>query len=302
MGTCSRSDEVETHPKWLCGACTEVEEPSLSSLMRLMSKESKEIIKTDPRFEGPLRALKHACDSKRISREEKMLLKEKLLSPLDDYDENILMKLSREEERCLRVEKNERLRSHLRRLDPKASSEPESDIDNLDDDPEVQKIKEMFNSAPPLCDRPTVMVNGKKYFLLPASMSMPSTALVQRLKNGKRCSNCADADELFPKHFSWKNCPHSTSRREETTYPLWHSPVESIANGGVSPKKQPLSPNANTTNETATINSLVPNAPNAAATATQCLLDMGFELADIKWALGITGGDLAAAITMILSK
>ena len=64
---------------------------------------------------------------------------------------------------------------------------------------------------------------------LPDDFPKLSKSLLQLL--GTRCTNCGDADPLFPSH-GWKNCPFFTPPHRSSLWPAHHSPIFSIAEGG----------------------------------------------------------------------
>ena len=60
------------------------------------------------------------------------------------------------------------------------------------------------------------------------------------LADAKKCTNCGNADDLFP-HHTWRNCPFYTPPHRASLWPAHQSPIKSIAAGGV-PSKPPPDP------------------------------------------------------------
>jgi hypothetical protein len=80
-----------------------------------------------------------------------------------------------------------------------------------------------------------VDLHGHAYYVLPAAMPHLSKRLSQALQQASRCTNCANGDKLFPLH-TWKNCPFYTTPHRVSLWPENHSPILSIAEGGLPPK------------------------------------------------------------------
>ena len=105
----------------------------------------------------------------------------------------------------------------------------------IDQNPVIQTIRQLLDAEPPLKQRQTVELHGSTYYVLPAAMPQLSKRLSQALQQVSRCSNCANGDKLFPLH-TWKNCPFYTTPHRVSLWPEHHSPIPSIAEGGMPPK------------------------------------------------------------------
>jgi len=109
-----------------------------------------------------------------------------------------------------------------------------SDTDALDINatPEFLALCDIFAKAPPLKDRQTVVQYGQTYYDFPLSLPKFSVQFRQALDKQERCTNCANADVLFPPHI-WKQCPFVTNPyRKKPGWADWHVPIKSIADGG----------------------------------------------------------------------
>jgi len=95
--------------------------------------------------------------------------------------------------------------------------------------PEFQALRALFFREPPLVNRFTKELNGHTYYVLPDDFPRLSRPFCKLL--GTRCTNCGDADALFPSH-GWKNCPFFTPPHRTSLWPEHHSPIFSIAEGG----------------------------------------------------------------------
>ena len=102
---------------------------------------------------------------------------------------------------------------------------------NLEIISEFQALRSLFSRQPPLVDRVTQKLNGHTYYDLPSDFPRLSPSFRKLL--GQRCTNCGDADALFPSH-GWKQCPFFTPPHRTSLWPAHHSPIQSIANGGTS--------------------------------------------------------------------
>ena len=81
--------------------------------------------------------------------------------------------------------------------------------DALAKNPDFQAIQSLFLCEPPLKQRPTIALHGKTYYKLPAEMPKFSRSFRFSLETHSGCTNCANADILFP-HHTWKHCPFYT--------------------------------------------------------------------------------------------
>ena len=105
----------------------------------------------------------------------------------------------------------------------------------IDQNPDIQAIRQLLDAEPPLKQRQTVELHGNTYYVLPAAMPRLSKSTIQALKKASRCTNCANGDKLFPLH-TWNNCPFNTTPHRVSLWPEHHSPILSLAEGGKPPK------------------------------------------------------------------
>jgi hypothetical protein len=101
LGSCALSQEECRHPVGLFGAVSRQEKQI--NIQRLLSDASKEIADERIAAAPVLLAIKCAFDNGRITAAEKGSLKASLRSNLD-FEEEILVKLSRKEERQLMLD------------------------------------------------------------------------------------------------------------------------------------------------------------------------------------------------------
>ena len=98
----------------------------------------------------------------------------------------------------------------------------------FDQHPDIKSLYLFFASEPSLLQRPTQPLNGHQNYSLLVAMPRFSHQLKNALDAASRCTNCANADALFPLH-SWKRCPFHTPPHRATAWPAHHSPIPSIA-------------------------------------------------------------------------
>ena len=111
---------------------------------------------------------------------------------------------------------------------------------DLEQHPEMLVFRQCFRDEKPLSERPTLTLNKTTYYALPGDLPKPSRALYKALEKASRCTNCGNADGLFP-HHTWRHCPFYTPPHRSSLWPAHQSPIKSIAAGGV-PSKTPPDP------------------------------------------------------------
>ena len=117
FGKCENSYEECRHPLELFGAVRA--HGAAHDISRTFTEESKDIFQVDPEAARVLHVIQFASTCGRISADEKARLKAVLRdeNQFDDYDEDILMKLSRKEERILRLDQMSRRKKKIARLE-----------------------------------------------------------------------------------------------------------------------------------------------------------------------------------------
>jgi len=129
----------------------------------------------------------------------------------------------------------------------------------IDQHPEMQAFRKCFVAEKPLAERPTLTLNQKTYYVLPPALPKPSKSFHKGLA-ASSCTNCGNADALFP-HHTWHKCPFYTPPHRFSLWPQHHSPIKSIADGGVSSLPPTDQPGSDSPNLLTCSNLLIPKAP-----------------------------------------
>lgn len=117
LGSCENSYEECRHPEELFGAVRA--HGATHNISRTFTAESKDIFRVDPEAARVLHVVRFAFNCGRITADEKARLKSSLRDDnhFDGYDEEILVKLTRQEERILRMDQMSRNKRKIARLE-----------------------------------------------------------------------------------------------------------------------------------------------------------------------------------------